>query len=225
MPRPPKVKLLSPSDTRLQEPQELPALVPLFVVQGIIRGLLDHCWSPKRRPTKEGRIAQETIEQALLQLLVNGMKHSGITKETLPGLYDCISYRKGFTDHSIQEIGRKVKVAFKAPSGHTPFILVGDQGCIRESIIQCYPSKTPSASRKEWLRENLPLALQCLKKFSQCTECRGRTTMPNEAELTSMSCIKNPGPLVYAILGHFHCISPAAAKRLVCSLTKTLKSQ
>ena len=26
------------------------------------------------------------------------------------------------------------------------------------------------------------------------------------------------------ILGHFHCITPAAAKRLVCSLTKTLKS-
>jgi len=224
MPRPPRPKILSPRDPKLQHPEEPPDLVPLFVVQGIIRGLLNHCWSPGSRRAKEGRIAQETIEQRLLSLIEVGMKKSGVTKETLPGLYGCISYPEGFTEHYIQEIGRKVEVVFKMSAGHTPFILVGGYDRIRESTIQCYPAKKPSASRKEWLRENLPLALKCLKEYSPCTECRGRTTMPNEAELTAMSCIKNPGPLVYAILGHFHCITPAAAKRLVCSLTKTLKS-
>ena len=112
MPRPPKVKILSPSDPRLQQPKELPDLVPLFVVQGMIRGLLDHYRSPDHRPKKESRIDQEMLEAALLELLIVGMKKSGITQERLPGLYGCISYRKGFTDHYIQEIGRKVEVAF-----------------------------------------------------------------------------------------------------------------
>ena len=94
-----------------------------------------------------------------------------------------------------------------------------------EDIIQKYPSKKNSASRKIWLRHSLPFFLRSLKVYSQCTECRGRTTMPNEDELNAMSYIDSPGALVYAILGHFHCISAAAAKRQVCALSKTLKSR
>lgn len=216
MARRPKVRILSPSDPRLQQPNEPPDLVPMFAVKGMIRGLLNHCWSPDRRSTKEGRIAQEELEEALVSLLEVGIKKSGITKESLPGLYGCLSYPEGFTDHYIQEIGRNVKEVFQMLTGHNPFILKADHDLLVEFTAQNYPpAENTEASRRQWLRDHLPSAFQLLKDTSKCSDCRDRPLFVLEDDTQMALHIKSPGELVHAILEHFHGISDATVKRLL----------
>lgn len=220
MPRRPKVKILSPRDSRLQKEEAPPELVPMPIVRGLVRGLLKHCWSPTRRPTKEGRIDQTRLEDMILTNVCLAIKRGGANLENVPQLYanrpkkpdDSIDSLEWFVDYFASQI----PTIFQLLTGHNYFIVSRERDLLIEHTAENYPPPGKTlALRLQWIKEHLPSALQLLKEFTLCSACSCRTTVPDDATLQEMAHIRSPGELVPAILGYFHRISADSVKRLL----------
>lgn len=220
MPRRPKVKILSPRDPRLQQHEAPPEFVPMPIVRGLLRGLLNHCWSPKRRPTKEERISQVRLEEMILNNVCLAIKRGGANLENVPQLYAARPQKLNDSSDSLEwfvdYFASQIPFNFQLLTGHHPFIFIGERDLLIEHTAQYYPPPgNTKALRLQWIKEQLPSALQLLKKFSQCTGCSGQTTIPDDHTLTEMAHLRSPGELVPAILGYFHGISADSVKRLL----------
>lgn len=220
MPRKPQIKVASPLEAGAQQSPQLPEQIPLYVVQGIIRGLLNHCWNKDRRPAKERDIDERRLERHLVDFAAN--IHPFINQTIKPEYERWAQSQENppdFISCSIEAVASQVGEVFFNLRGHSPFMMVCGYDRIIEKIVTRYPGKAINpCTRLVWLKEHLPGILKDVKSVSDCTMCRRITKIPNEDLLLKMAYIKQPGQLAYAILGYFHGIEPATVKRLLSEL-------
>jgi hypothetical protein len=200
-----KIKFISPLDPKLKNPRQLLDQVPIAVVKGLIHGLLSHLWSSDRRQTKEIGVPQDRMERVLMELV------------RLASTTDAVS-----EDALLKTMKLMIPAAFEAYFGHTYLVMCADSDLILEGL-EPYGRMNEHAKRLSWLQKEIPGFLATIKKFTQCTECRGKTSIPSEDILGEWAATAGIGELRNCILGHYHGLNPLTVKRHLSSRPKRLR--
>ncbi len=203
MPRPTQIRFFSPDDPRLKEHCDPITLIPEPVVRGIIRGLLNHLWTEKRRKPNEEGIPQERVERRLMTLVEFAARDrlaKGVESDEL----------------LLQETAKWVPQLFQDLTGHTYFVLNADSDLILKELTP-YEDLPGQEQREQWLQKALPRLIASLKQGTVCTatDCTGKahTPLPSKVMLFKWACTRNVGALRDSILGHFHGLDASTVKR------------
>ena len=191
MPRPPQIHFRSPDDPRFKEKKPQHEAIPRHIVQGIVRGLLNHLWNDKRRTTKEMGVDQDKVERGIMVLIDQHTSYVGPDKKNLKSLYDNRNKQLNSPKHPEEWhrdcVASLVPAIFTALTGHTSFVLKDDSDLILKELDSYKNLKKESAERYKWLKNNLPRLLGSLKQATLCTECKGTTIMPDQEKLKDLS--------------------------------------
>lgn len=201
MPRQAQIRFLSPDDPKLRKKRDTAQLIPVSVVRGVIRGLLNHLWSNDRRKTKESGVSQERVERRLMTLV------QFAAKQRMP---------KGQKDDLLSKSTASwVPRVFGELTGHTYFVLNADSDLILKEFTP-YKALPTVKQRQQWLQQAVPRLLASLKQGSACTAptCYIRTRPPDEDVLFEWENTRNVGELRDFILGYFHGLTKANVKRI-----------
>jgi hypothetical protein len=109
-----------------------------------------------------------------------------------------------------------IPAAFEAYFGHTYLVMCADSDRILKGL-EPYGRMNEHAKRLSWLQKEIPGFLATIKKFTQCTECRGKTSIPSEDILGEWAATAGIGELRNCILGHYHGLDPSTVKRHLSS--------